>query len=215
MGAVPIIRLGEARVVEAGRNWAGKTHCGVAKKTHMPGSSAAKGPNRGPAAGSGENQPFFSTAALIRALFASRRKMDGSPERVVPDTGNRPLPGAKIFLDIPSHLDIEQTQNDMTSGHIVTAVHDQWRLLAVRICAPVEEISKRKYRLYDKTGSLGQGASGSSPESGILPSRWSIGVAFSSILFINTIEYLESRSSVIKLIHRKGRSPWQKRVRSS
>ena len=36
-----------------------------------------------------------------------------------------PLLRSKIVLDIPAHPDIERTQDDMTSGHIVTAVHDQ------------------------------------------------------------------------------------------
>ena len=37
--------------------------------------------------------------------------------------------GSKIFLDIFARLDIEQTRNDMTFGHIVTAVHNRRRLL--------------------------------------------------------------------------------------
>lgn len=37
--------------------------------------------------------------------------------------------GSKIFLDIFARLDIEQIQNDMTFGQIVTAVHNRRRLL--------------------------------------------------------------------------------------
>jgi hypothetical protein len=96
------------------------------------------------------------------------------------------------------HLEIEQTQNDMTSGHIVTAVHDQWRLLGgPNLCPNLKIFRSGSFACHDQRPvDLGGGASGSSPESGILP--WLIGVAFLSILFINTIEYLKSRSSVKK-----------------
>jgi hypothetical protein len=36
---------------------------------------------------------------------------------------NRQGYGVKIFLDIPPLIDIDQSINDMTYGHIVTAVH--------------------------------------------------------------------------------------------
>jgi hypothetical protein len=69
---------------------------------------------------------IFYRAAVIPNAFAPGRKMRrNTPGGVGLHARNVPLSAAKIFLDIPAHLDIEQTQNGMTSGHIVTAVHDQ------------------------------------------------------------------------------------------
>jgi hypothetical protein len=53
--------------------------------------------------------------------------------------------GRKIILDISVNIDIGQTHSDMTIGHILTAVHDRWRLLPVRICAGDLDIPQRQF----------------------------------------------------------------------
>ncbi|MDP2838781.1 MAG: hypothetical protein Q8O11_01890, partial [Syntrophales bacterium] len=61
--------------------------------------------------------------------------------------------GSKIFLDIFARLDIEQTQNDMTFGQIVTAVHNRRRLLRCSEFIPwFEDIPQRQsWRSHKKS----------------------------------------------------------------